>query len=325
MQNEEGKQRLLERLERDFGPICMAALNDPKVVEVMRNADGAIWLDVAGTGLVDTGYVMPAAAAGSILAVSASLAGTTLTKENPVLETTLELNGARLEGLIPPVTSSPTFAIRKKASRVFTLEEYAERGILPPGAVEALKAAVRDKANILIVGSTGSGKTTLANALIHSIGDVTPDDRIVAIEMVAELQLPVKNHLVLQASETLSMDRCLKATMRLRPDRIIVGEVRGREAYTLLKAWNSGHPGGMATIHADNAQLGLHKLADYVFEAPEAHAFPEKRMGRSIASAVQVVLFITKADHPAGRVVSEICRVRGFTDGSFDLEPLSLN
>lgn len=342
MQNEDGKKRLIERLERDFGVFCMKALRDEKVVELMRNADGRIWLDVAGQGMIDTGQTLSAAAAQSILSVCATMLGTTLTREQPVLEGELPLDGSRLEGLIAPIVDTPVFAIRKRANMVFTLEDYAARGMLRPGThtrgghggldlskaqspLEALQLAVKQRANVLIVGGTGSGKTTLANAVNAAIARLCPNDRVVAIEDTKELQIPVNNHVILRSSEYVSMQRLLRATMRLRPDRIIVGEVRGGEAYTLLKAWNSGHPGGMATVHADSAAEGLQKLTDYVFEAPEAQASSVERIGRVIAAAVQMVLFIERINESPGRAVSEICRVRGFSNGSFDLEPLTVN
>lgn len=339
MENIERDTRLRERLERNFGPFVMQALNDDKVVEVMLNADGRIWLDVAGQGMVDTGQTMSANSAESMLSVSASMLGTELTRDKPILEGELPLDGSRLEGIIAPIVDAPVFAIRKKANMVFPLEEYAQRGMLRPGThsrdgksgldfsargstLQALHAAVRQRANILIVGGTGSGKTTLANAINGAIAQLCPLDRVVAIEDTKELQIPVENKVLLRTSENVSMQRLLRATMRLRPDRIIVGEVRGGEAYTLLKAWNSGHPGGMATIHADSAAEGLQKLTDYVFEAPEAQASSETRVGRVIASAVNLVLFIERIGESPGRAVSEICRVRGFSNGQFDLEPL---
>lgn len=338
--NAESKERLLERMRRDFGPFVLQAMSDPKVVEVIRNTDGRIWLDVAGHGLLDSKHVMGSNQAASILGVAAKMLDTTLTKENPILEGELPLDGSRLEGIIAPIVDSPVFAIRKKATMVFTLEDYAERGMFRPGthrqhahnvhglddsisALETLHQAILRRQNILIVGGTGSGKTTLANAVNAAIAKLCPTDRVIAIEDTRELQIPVDNHVLLRSSEHVGMQRLLRATMRLRPDRIIVGEVRGAEAYTLLKAWNSGHPGGMATIHADSAAEGLQKLTDYVFEAPEAQASSESRMGRVIASAVQLVLFIERIGEAPGRAVSEICRVRGFTNGSFDLESLS--
>ena len=338
----EQRERLLERIRRDCGPAMLDALSDPKVVEIIRNPDGRIWLDVAGQGLIDSGHVMRPNVAASILKVCASLLDSPLTRETPILEGEFPLDGSRLQGLIEPLVDTPTFAIRKHAKHVFRLEDYAQAGMLRPGshveeahgwdeliaaptAIDAIKNAILNRANILVVGGTGSGKTTLANAINLAIAELCPTDRVVAIEDTKELQLSVQNHVILRATAEVSMQRLLRATMRLRPDRIVVGEVRGSEAYTLLKAWNSGHPGGFATLHADSAQKGLQKLSDYVFEAPEAQASTTERIGRVIAGTVQLVLFIERLSVAPWRAVSEVCRIRGYSNGSFDLQPLLSN
>ncbi|WP_017162179.1 ATPase, T2SS/T4P/T4SS family, partial [Xanthomonas phaseoli] len=229
--------------------------------------------------------------------------------------------------------------IRKRASRVFSLADYAAKGMLRPGyrpqrdsqpdywdtardPVEAINGAIRNRANILVVGGTSSGKTTLANAVLGAIAALCPDDRVVAIEDTVELQIPVRNHVALRTSENVSMARLLRATMRLRPDRIGVGEVRGGEAFTLAKAWNSGHPGGFGTIHADSAVEGLDKFGLYIYEAPEARSLSPDIIGRTVASAVNLVIFIEKTSEEPGRLVTEICRVRGYGPTGYDLEPL---
>ncbi|MHC1744046.1 MAG: ATPase, T2SS/T4P/T4SS family [Syntrophobacteraceae bacterium] len=190
--------------------------------------------------------------------------------------------------------------------------------------VEAIRAGVLEKMNVLIVGGTGSGKTTLANAVLHEISLLCPHDRIVAIEDTVELQTDIANHVLLRTTETVSMQRLLRATMRLRPDRIIVGEVRGAEAYTLLKSWNSGHPGGIATIHANSAAEGLDKLGHYIYESRDAQNFAPHMIGRMIANSVNLIFYIEKtADGKApGRVVRELCKVKGFVDGTYQLEPV---
>lgn len=338
----EHRDRLLERIRRDCGPTILDALANPKVVEIIRNPDGRIWLDVAGEGLVDSGSEMRATSAVSMLKICATLLQSPLTRETPILEGEFPLDGSRLQGLIDPVVDTPTFAIRKHAKHVFRLEDYESGGMLRPGthvedgdswdaliaaptAVDVIKNAIRNRANILVVGGTGSGKTTLANALNLAIAELCPSDRVIAIEDTKELQLSVRNHVILRSTAEVSMQRLLRATMRLRPDRIVVGEVRGAEAFTLLKAWNSGHPGGFATLHADSAQKGLQKLSDYVFEAPEAQSSSTERLGRVIASTVQLVLFIERLSVAPWRAVSEVCRIRGYSNGSFDLQPLLSN
>jgi type IV secretion system protein VirB11 len=335
--DKQAHERNLERIRRDCGPLIVDALKNDSVVEIMRNADGKIWFDVAGQGLIDTGARLSSESTEAILNVSATLLQTTITRENPILEGEFPLDGSRLEGLIHPVVQSPIFAIRKKAIAVFTLDDYAARGMLQPGYVstharsigqlqpdarEALGRAVERRDNILVVGGTSSGKTTLANAVMNEIAIRTPHDRMGMIEDTMEIQLTMPNHVLLRTSEHVSMQRLLRAMMRLRPDRVGVGEVRGAEAYALNKAWNSGHPGGLATIHANSAIAGLTKFGQYMFEAEETRSFTGEMVGQMIASTVNVVLFIEKISGAPGRVVSEISRVCGYEKGQYVLEPL---
>lgn len=339
------RKRLEEKLRRECGSLIIEALVDPHVIEIMLNPDGKLWVDVAGVGMQCIGELKGGAE--SILATSASMLNTSITYEQPILEGEFPLDGSRLEGIISPVVKEPAFAIRKKATRIFTLEDYVRKSIIRPlqpiGAglrdqwkcdgdfgnafphpVDAIRAGVLEKKNILIVGGTGSGKTTLANAVLHEISLLCPHERIVAIEDTIELQTDIANHVLLRTTETVSMQRLLRATMRLRPDRIIVGEVRGPEAYTLLKSWNSGHPGGVATIHANSAAEGLDKLGHYIYESRDAQNFAPHMIGRMIATSVNLILFIEKTPEGElpGRVVSEICEVKGFENGTYHLEPV---
>jgi type IV secretion system protein TrbB len=339
------RKRLEEKLTRECGPLIMEALHDPRVIEVMLNPDGRLWLDIAGEGMRHVGKLN--GGADSMLATCASMLHTSITFDDPILEGEFPLDGSRLQGLIPPIVQAPSFAIRKRASCIFTLEAYAEAGIIRPlhlipddlqryrkgdgpvskgflHPVDSIRAAVAGKKNILIVGGTGSGKTTLANAVLHEISHLCPHDRVVAIEDTIELQTDIENHVLLRTTETVNMQRLLRATMRLRPDRIIVGEVRGAEAYTLLKSWNSGHPGGVATIHANSAVDGLDKLGHYIYESRDAQNFSPDMIARMIASAVNMILFIEKTagEQSPGRVVREICEVKGFSDGKYQLEPI---
>jgi type IV secretion system protein VirB11 len=314
--------RWLERIRRDCGDVVMAALKNDRVLEIMANPDGSVWLDIAGEGMVNTGHKLTAAAIDSVLAISASCLKTELTRESPILEGEFPLDGSRLQGLVPPIVAAPSFAIRKKATLIFTLDDYVARGVMTQSQADSIRTAVKNRDNIFIIGGTGSGKTTLANAGLQEVATLCPDDRLVAIEDTNELQVAVRNQVLMRTSETCSITRLLRATMRLRPDRIVVGEVRGKEAYTLLKAWNSGHPGGFATIHANSASEGLDKLAHYIFEAEESRNFSSEAMCRMIAQVVGVVIFIEKTSAAPGRCVRTVGRVRGYSNGSFELDPL---
>ncbi|QDQ27566.1 P-type conjugative transfer ATPase TrbB [Chitinimonas arctica] len=334
--------RLEEKLARECGETVLAALRNPAVVEIMLNPDGRVWLDVAGEGMQYSGSEMSPAAAESMLTTCASMLNTSITYDNPILEGEFPLDGSRLEGIIAPIVRTPVFTIRKKATKVFTLDDYCARGIIGavmPAArrldeegaetepdfvnpVEAIRHAVVSRKNILIVGGTGSGKTTLANAVLAEIASLASEDRLVAIEDTVELQIKMPNSVLLRSNERIPMQRLLRATMRLRPDRIVVGEVRGGEALTLLKSWNTGHPGGVATIHANSAQGGLLRLMQLVYEAPEAANLSESAIGTMIAEAVNMVLFIERSHDAGGRRVSEIVNVNGFENGLFRCSPI---
>ena len=341
-QKEALRQRLTEKLERECGPVMMQALRDPSVVELLLNPDGRLWVDVAAKGLQFTGHSIEPGAAESVLTTCASMLQTTITRDNPIVEGEFPLDGSRLEGIVPPIVRAPVFAIRKKALRVFTLEDYRARGIIGPSLdgrqvsirkdahrihthpIEAIRAAIRERHNILIVGGTGSGKTTLANAILAEIATACPDDRMVAIEDTMELQVTMRNSVLLRTSESTNMQRLLRATMRLRPDRIVVGEVRGGEALTLLKSWNTGHPGGVATIHANSAEGGLVRLSQLIYEAPEARNLSEHTVAATIKEAVNLVLFIERSNTPAGRSVSEMMRVDDFAGDRFVMRPVEI-
>lgn len=340
-QNQIVRQRLEEKLVRECGPVIGAALRDPAVIELLLNPDGKLWLDVAGKGMSFTGHTLEPGAAESMLTTCASMLQTTITRDNPILEGEFPLDGSRLEGIMPPLVRAPIFSIRKKAQQVFTLEDYRAKGIIGAtlglrashGATlqlahshptDAIRHAIRQRHNILIVGGTGSGKTTLANAILADIAEQCANDRLVAIEDTMELQVTMQNSVLLRTSEQASMQRLLRATMRLRPDRIVVGEVRGGEALTLLKSWNTGHPGGVATIHANSAEGGLVRLSQLIYEAPEARNLSEATIASTIREAVNLVVFIERVAHAPGRSVSEIMQIKDYVDDRFVMSPVKI-
>jgi P-type conjugative transfer ATPase TrbB len=310
------RARLEEKLRRELGPNILAALADPNVVEIMLNPDGRLWLDVLGAGMHDTGERIESAQAESLLGTVAMMLGTVVNAEHPILEGELPFEGSRIGGALPPVTANPTFAIRKRAIRLFTLEDYVNSGALDPERPEMLRTAIGKRENILIVGSTGSGKTTFANTLLHVVAnEAGSSERIVILEDTVELQCAAANRVELRTNERIDLAKLLRTTMRLRPDRIIVGEVRGAEALTLLKAWNTGHPGGISTIHANNCLAALTRLEQLI---EEAHVPPQPKL---IAEAVNIVIWIARTS--SGRRIQEISRVRGWTlDRGYELEEI---
>jgi Flp pilus assembly CpaF family ATPase len=291
---DEQHQRLEVKLRRELGDQVLRQLDDNLTEDILLNPDGSLWVKRMGHGFSRIGE-MPAAQAASALGTIAAWRGTVLNHERPILETELPIDGSRFEGIVSPVVRRPVFAIRLRPRKIFSLEDYEADGILTDGTdplnqlrrrddfldgvrgqkhamshADVIRAAVRARKNILIVGSTGSGKTTLVNAILDSLARLTPNDRVISIEDTTELQCPVKNYLDLRAVGNVTMLECLRACMRLKPTRIVVGEVRGAEAHTLLKAWNTGHPGGAATVHANDALSGLIRLESLVAEATSA-------------------------------------------------------
>jgi P-type conjugative transfer ATPase TrbB len=281
---EEQTRRLAESMKRQLGALC-GQLHESDVVELMLNADGTVWVDRLGQPMQPAG-TMPPATAESFIATVASTLRSTVTRENPILECELPLDGSRFEALIPPVVSAPVFTIRRKASAVFPLQEYERQRIMTARQREAIETAVALRRNILVVGGTGTGKTTLANGIIDHIAKAAPGHRLVIIEDTAEIQCAAKNAVIMRATDTVDMQRLLKATMRLRPDRIIVGEVRGGAALSLLKAWNTGHSGGVCTVHANHARAGLQRIEQLIAEVSQTP------MRTLIAEAVNLIVTI---------------------------------
>jgi len=306
----ESARRIREKLKRELGPLILGLLADDSVVEVMLNPSrdggpGELWVDRLGRPMELVGH-MSASQAESLMATVASTLKTAITASEPILECELPFDGSRFEALIPPVVASPTFAIRKKALQVFDLADYVARGIMTGEQRSAIERAVAARRNILVVGGTSTGKTTLTNAIIRHIAAADPHSRIVIIEDTAELQCTAKNAVILRSTDHADMTRLLKATMRLRPDRILVGEVRDGAALALLKAWNTGHPGGVATVHANDAAAGLIRLEQLVAEATLAP------MTALISEAVDLLVCIERDENsPAGRRIREVLEVTG--------------
>jgi type IV secretion system protein TrbB len=312
----ESSQRISDMLKRELGDTILAALEDPGVIEILLNPDGRIWKEVMGIGLVDTGEIMPRHNAENLLCTLASYAGVEINAETPLLEMELPIDGSRFEGLFPPIVSAPAFAIRKRPCMIYTLQDYQEQGILPAHYAEHIRCAIARKENIIIIGGTGSGKTTFANSLLHEMYLMDPMRRLVLIEDTIELQCSMPNSIAMKTSLVMDMVACLKAAMRFRPDSIIIGEVRGAEALALIKAWNTGHPGGIATLHANSAKAGMIRLEQLVQEAGVI-AIPAV-----IAEAVNMIVFITKIKESPGRKVSEVLRVTGHSQHEYVFETL---
>jgi type IV secretion system protein TrbB len=253
-------------LRTALGPAIARFLDDPAIVEVMLNPDGRLWIDRLSTGLTDTGERLTASDGERIIRLVAHHVGAEVHAGAPRVSAELPESGERFEGLLSPVVAAPAFAIRKPAVAVFSLDDYVGAGIMTLGQAGALRGAVDDRRNILVAGGTSSGKTTLTNALLAEVAKTS--DRVVLIEDTRELHCKAPNLVALRTKDgVVSLSDLVRSSLRLRPDRIPIGEVRGAEALDLLKAWGTGHPGGIGTIHAGTALGALRRLEQLIQEA----------------------------------------------------------
>jgi type IV secretion system protein VirB11 len=308
--------RQTRMLRTALGPVIAAALDDPEVVEVLLNPDGALWVDRLGSGRRPSGHSLSAAATERIVRLVAAHVRVEVHAGAPIVSAELPETGERFEGLLPPVVRAPVFAIRKRAAGVIRLNQYIADDILTSSQAAYLRQAVAERKNIVIAGGTSTGKTTLANALLQEIA--TSGDRVILLEDTVELQCVTEDHVALRTKPgVVSMSDLVRSTLRLRPDRIIVGEVRGKEALDLLKAWGTGHPGGIATIHAGSAHGALTRLEQLIQEVvvtvPRA----------LIAETIDVIIFI--AGRGRTRRVQDIACVVGLEPQGYRLSSVSTN
>ena len=308
--------RRIRMLRTAMGPVIAQALEDPDVVEIMLNPDGSLWIDRLSTGRAPMGVQLSAADGERIIRLVAAHVRTEVHAGKPLLTAELPETGERFEGALPPVAPGPAFALRKRAVGVIGLEDYVTDGILTGTQAGFLRQAVRERLNILIAGGTSTGKTTLANALLAEIA--TTGDRVIILEDTVELQCAARDHVPLRTrAGVVSMAELVRSTLRLRPDRIIVGEVRGGEALDLLKAWGTGHPGGIATVHAGSAEGALLRLEQLILEVAVT---PPRAL---IAEAVNVIVYI--AGRGRARRIQDVARVLGYHERGYHLaaEPIS--
>lgn len=310
-------ERKLEALRHALGPAILAALLEPAVVEILVNPDGRLVLDRTGEGRKDTDIRLDPDARDRVVRLIADYVGELVTREAPRLSGVLPVTGERFQGFLPPVTSGPAFSIRKRPSVIWRLEDYVRDRVMSEGQAQVLRAAVRDRRNLLISGGTGSGKTTLANALLAEPSFA--DDRVFLIEDTPELQCSAWDlvaTLTRRYPVVIGVVDLVRDALRMRPDRIVIGEMReGSAALETLKAWNTGHPGGLSTIHANSATETLARIEDLIAEL--GSAVPR----RMIAQAVDVVVHIRRTSQ--GRRIEEIASVSAGSDGAYRMTPLA--
>ncbi|TIQ16961.1 MAG: P-type conjugative transfer ATPase TrbB [Mesorhizobium sp.] len=304
-------------LRTALGPAVARFLDDPAIVEVMLNPDGRLWIDRLAEGLADTGEQLSTSDGERIIRLVAHHVGAEVHAGAPRVSAELPGTGERFEGLLPPVVTGPAFAIRKPAVAVFTLGDYVAAGIMSAAQADALRQAVVERKNILVAGGTSTGKTTLTNALLAEVART--GDRVVLIEDTRELQCAAPNLVALRTKDGIvSLSDLVRSSLRLRPDRIPIGEVRGAEALDLLKAWSTGHPGGIGTIHAGTAVGALRRLEQLIQEAvvtvPRA----------LIAETIDVIALLS--GRGSARRLAELAHVTGLgAAGDYDLVPANLS
>ncbi len=290
-------------LERALGPAIADALARADVVEAIVNADGRVWLDTVGEGLIETSMRLTANDREAAIRLLAREAGETVSEDRPVLSAILPGSSARVQAVLAPLAQAPLLAIRKRPQIIFSLADYEASAIASAAQIAMLRRAVAEKRNIVVAGGAGSGKTTFLNALLAEPSFKAA--RVVILEDTAELQCKSPNCVQLltkRSDPPVSMRALVQTTLRLRPDRIVVGEVRDCAALEVLKAWNTGHPGGLLTLHANSAPDALARLEDL---AMEAAPHPPRRL---IASAVDVVVFIARQG--SSRRITQIAEVK---------------
>lgn len=302
--------RRIQMLRTAMGPVIATALEDPDVVEIMLNPDHTLWIDRLSSGRQPLGIELSEADGERIIRLVAAHVGAEVHRGQPLLTAELPETGERFEGILPPAAPGPAFALRKRAVGVIPLERYVTDGMMTAVQAGFLVHAVQERRNILIAGGTSTGKTTLANALLAEIA--ATGDRVLVLEDTVELQCTAHDHVPLRTrAGVVSMQELVRATMRLRPDRVVVGEVRGAEALDLIKVWGTGHPGGIATVHAGSAQGALLRLEQLILEVA---LNPPRAL---IAEAVNVVVYI--AGRGRKRHIETIARVTGFDREGYHL------
>lgn len=312
-----GTVRSSAMLRTAMGPAIAAHLSDPATIEVMLNPDGRLWTDRLAGGMTDTGEILSAADAERIVRLVAHHAGAEVHAGAPRVSAELP-GGERFEGLLPPVVTAPSFAIRKPAVAVFTLEDYVAANIMTEAQADWLRTAVTARRNILVVGGTSTGKTTLTNALLAEVAKT--EDRVVLIEDTRELQCTAPNLIAMRTKDgVITLSELVRSALRLRPDRIPIGEVRGPEALDLLKAWGTGHPGGIGTLHAGSVLAALYRLEQLIQEA--VVSVPRAM----IAETIDVIAVLS--GRGTARRLSELAEIDGLdpATGAYRIRPSGLS
>lgn len=287
----ESNRRLYDKLTRDLGSVIVDALLNPDITEVMLNPDGGLWLESHEKGMYKVGS-MSHVQATAIVNTVAGIHNVIVSRDSPHLEAELPVYGAmkgqRLTAQVPPVVVSPSFTIRKRAEKIYNLDEYVNAGLLEPAQISLIRELILSRANMLVCGSPSSGKTTFTNAILAEISNLTPEHRIALLEDLPELQCHAPNVLAMLTSQSSPMVRLIRTCVRSRIDRIFIGEVRGGEVLDMLKAWNTGCPGGVCTTHANGIEEAIQRVVDLSMEAGLVNP-PHSLVNHTIDAVIWVV------------------------------------
>jgi len=305
--------RYLRMLETAFGQTMMDLMEDDDVIEIMLNPDGHLIVDRLSCGKKITDIQISPDLSENLIKLVASYKNAVVNAHEPSIAADLVFKGARFQGWLPPVVSQPTFAIRKRATRIFTLDEYVKENSLIEKGADILREAIRNHKNIMIAGGTSSGKTTFANAVLHELQGT--HDRLIILEDLPELQVAVEDVVFMTTTAAISMRDLVRGSMRMRPDRLMIGEVRDGAALDLLKAWNTGHPGGICTIHANSVESTLLRLEDLIREV--VVTIPKNL----ILEAIDLIVYIKK-EKSGKRVIQNIAELAEYSQEKYVLRQL---
>jgi type IV secretion system protein VirB11 len=309
--------RLIEKLKREFGQTVLSGLNDKDIIEIMLNDDGHVWFDSLSNGMYKTAEIIEPMRAYNIISTVATLRHRHINEKELCVECVLPIDGSRFTAVIPEAVENPCFNIRKKATRIFTLDDYITKNIITEKQAALLRKEITKNHSILITGGPGTGKTTFANALLDEMVRIgQPEQRFVILEETPELQCSAKNKITLRTTANLSFVRALRHALVARPDKICVGECRGAEVLTLLKAWNTGTKGGLSTLHANSASAALSRIEGMIQENEGIKAEPSL-----IVEAIDIICAMS-FDPNTGRKVNEILRVTGHDSTGYQFEKL---
>ncbi len=283
-------------------------LNDKRIVEFSANQNGCVYVERLGE---DPEYIgdMDVDARERVIRYCATACGIPVTDEAPIVSAKMPDTGFRFEGVKPPAVEAPLFSIRFHAVRILRMDDYVSDGTVTNTQANDILQAIKEKKNIVVAGGTGSGKTTFLNMLIGELNTQSPKERLIVIEDTPEIKTQNNNTVFLKTTKDVDMTRLLASSLRLRPDRIIVGEVRDGAALAMIKAWNTGHPGGFTSVHADSAKATLTRV-DMLIREASAMPLPEV-----IGLGIDLIIFI-KANKQ-GRKVTEIVEIKGYKDGEY--------